>query len=147
MAKVKRPNRSAKPGAGPKTPRTGGLAASLSGLQFRWEPDTHDLDGPFGWRNVSAEQLLGRIIPRLKALEGMNWSQVTGSGSHEIDVDQLCKAARDRLEETGRGDLETVFSVRVTGPERVFGFKDGAILRLLWWDPDHRVCPARLRHT
>ena len=47
----------------------------------------------------------------------------------------------------GKGELESLFSVRITGERRVWGIKDVAILRVLWWDLDHSVYPVEKSHT
>jgi hypothetical protein len=44
-------------------------------------------------------------------------------------------------------DLDTLFSFRVTGATRVFGVVRREYLRVLWYDPDHKVCPSKLKHT
>ena len=43
-----------------------------------------------------------------------------------------------------RGDFEQarLFSVRLTGRIRLWGLRDVSILRVLWWDPEHTVCPS-----
>jgi hypothetical protein len=68
------------------------------------------------------------------------------SGSHAVEYDRLDTAAQRRLEEIGRGEIDSLFSVRITGEQRVWGVKDVAILRVLWWDPNHSVCPSK-KHT
>ena len=44
--------------------------------------------------------------------------------------------------EIGLG-LDDVVSLRLSGPERVFGYLDNGVLVLLWWDPLHQVCPSK----
>lgn len=87
-------------------------------------------------------------MPKLHNYESMTWAEVEGpSGSHSVDFDQLCAQAQARLAEIGRGELESLFSVRITGEQRVWGIKDVAILRIIWWDPEHSVCPSQKKHT
>jgi len=77
----------------------------------------------------------------------MTWAQVDGpTGSHFIGYDDLCKDAQDRLQ-TLKRDVEQMFSLRLTGPKRIYGIRQGAILEILWWDPEHQICPSAKRHT
>ncbi len=77
----------------------------------------------------------------------MRWHDIERSGSHFIDVSALTKTARDRLAELGQDDEDELFSIRLTGRERVFGIRDRWIFKILWWDPDHQVCPSYKKHT
>lgn len=61
--------------------------------------------------------------------------------NHSIKVADITSEARERLEAVGLG-LDEVVSLRLTGKERVFGYLDNGVLVLLWWDPDHQVCPS-----
>jgi hypothetical protein len=83
----------------------------------------------------------------MKELETMTWHSISETGSHFIDVSGLSKPARDRLMEIHQDDVDQLYSLRVTGRLRIFGIRDGGVLRVLWWDPDHQVCPAHKKHT
>jgi hypothetical protein len=84
----------------------------------------------------------------LQSLETMTWSDIHGTGSHPIPVDSLCKDARDRLSAIGKGDeYQELYSVRLSGRERIWGMRLGSELYLLWWDPEHEICPSKLKHT
>ncbi|MCP3388895.1 hypothetical protein NLM27_08925 [Bradyrhizobium sp. CCGB12] len=135
--------------AGPnKVPRDGQLAAIIAAKKFCWRFDQIDWDGPFGWSKILTSDLARAVIPKLHDYESMTWAEIDGpSGSHSVDLDQLCKEARDRLSSLKMTHVEVLFSVRMTGPTRVWGVKDVAILRVLWWDPDHQVCPSLKKNT
>lgn len=77
----------------------------------------------------------------------MTWHAITETGSHFIETSALSKPARNRLMEIQQDDVDQVYSLRVTGRRRIFGIRDGGVLRILWWDPDHDVCPAAKKHT
>jgi hypothetical protein len=103
-----------------------------------------DWDGPFGWSKISLDELAQVVIPKLYDYESMKWSELDGpSGSHSVDIDQICK----EVKAIKMFHVEGLFSVRITGEERVWGVKDVAILRVLWWDPNHQVCPSQKKHT
>jgi hypothetical protein len=81
-------------------------------------------------------------------MESMTWGQVEGAtGSHFVEVDAIVPDAQRRLEEIGKDEQGRLFSLRITGEMRLWGIRDIAILRLLWWDPEHQVCPSHKKHT
>ena len=86
-------------------------------------------------------------MEQLHEFERMNWNTIIGQGSHEIERRRLAKQARDRLERIGQDDVDYLMSFRVTGRQRVWCICDRNIMRVLWWDPNHSVCPALKRHT
>ncbi|MDQ2731557.1 MAG: hypothetical protein M3Y56_07855, partial [Armatimonadota bacterium] len=67
--------------------------------------------------------------------------------SHPVELGKLCKAAQDRLVEIRQDDAATLFSLRIGGQGRIWGVRDGPTLRILWWDPQHEVCPSLKKHT
>jgi len=99
----------------------------------------------FGWHEIARGKLSG-IRKSLQNFETMTWGEI-GNGSHCVSVDQLIPPARKRLEELKLDDVDHLFSLRVTGKERIWGIMDGAILNILWWDPRHKLCPAPKKHT
>jgi hypothetical protein len=101
-----------------------------------------DLDGPWGWSGISADQL-GRIRARFVNFETMTWTAVQqGTGSHPVEISKLSGPAVARLAEIKQEDVDSLYSLRITGRMRVWGIKDGATLRILWFDPNHEVCPS-----
>ena len=131
-----------------KHPRGGELVEVIQKKHFCWRVEEIDWDGPWGWSKATHDEILRTIIPRLHNYESMTWAEMEGpSGSHAIEFDQLCAEAQARLGEIGRDQLERLFSVRITGEQRVWGFKDIAILRVIWWDPMHAVGPSEKKHT
>jgi hypothetical protein len=144
----KRPKRVANVPQFQKHPRGAELIETIQKKQFCWRVEDIDWNGPWGWSNASREEILRTIVPKLHNYESMTWAAVEGpSGSHSVEFDQLCGDAQARLGEIGKGEVESLFSVRITGEQRIWGVKDVAILRVLWWDPGHSVCPSLKKHT
>jgi hypothetical protein len=144
----KKPRRVANVPQFQKHPRGAEVLELIKKKQFCWRLEEIDWDGPWGWSQASSDEILRTIVPKLHNYESMTWAEIEGpSGSHAVDFDKLCSEAQARLGEIGRGQLDSLFSVRVTGEERVWGFKDVAILRVIWWDPGHSVCPSEKKHT
>jgi hypothetical protein len=102
-----------------------------------------DLVDPYGWHAVDAGTLLS-IREKLAHFETMTWNEILVTGrkrNHSIRVSAITSEAQQRLEEMGIA-LDEVVSLRLSGAERIFGYLDNGVLVLLWWDPDHQVCPS-----
>ena len=112
-----------------------------------WQVGTIDLDGPFGWREIEIEFLLSEILPKVQNFESMKWSEILGPNNHEIPISSISKEAQKRLAKIGLDDLEKLVSLRLAGAKRLWGIKIQNTMRVLWWDPKHRVCPSLLKHT
>lgn len=120
-----------------------------------WGLGKIDIDGSWGWNNIEITKWWTDILPKLKNFETMTWGQVisasggksTGSGTnnHNIPVDKIIKKARDRLEEIHLDDIDEVFSLRLSGDERIYGILEGNILKVVWYDPNHEICPSTKR--
>lgn len=123
-------------------------ADAVPAMQFKWSTDRLDWGGPFSWNALTTERLLREIIPKLQDYESMTWGELEGTtGSHFVDVTDLVKTARKRLKEIGMHDTDQLFSLRLAGKIRIWGVRDIAVLQMLWWDPDHEVCPSEKKRT
>jgi hypothetical protein len=114
-----------------------------------WRVSMLEMCDPFGWHLIVKEKV-AEIRNKLGEFEKLTWREILvdqSNRNHAIQVDQLTKEARIRLAELGQDDVDEVISLRLSSRERVFGIKHVEALMLLWWDPDHRVCPAQLKHT
>jgi hypothetical protein len=130
-----------------KRPR--GTAPDYGGELPLWAFRIVDLDGPWCWSKMDGG-VLRDVLDRLKQLETMSWHEIESkTGSHFIETGDtgFCKQARDRLAEIRQDDADALFSLRVTGRRRIWGIRDGGILRILWWDPEHEVYPSHLKGT
>lgn len=67
--------------------------------------------------------------------------------SHQISVSKLNRNPKKRLQEIGQTDIDDLFSLAIDGKRRVWGIKSVNILKIIWWDPDHTVCPSPKKHT
>ena len=114
--------------------------------KFEWSFQQAELDGPWGWNKITMEKLLKDVLEKLKHYQKRNWSEIEGKKSHFIPVVDLNKKAKKRLRVLELYP-ERLFSLRLTGTERVFGHAHENILYILWWDPEHEVCPSEPRHT
>ena len=112
-----------------------------------WHIGLIDLNGPFGWNNISKNLLLGGLLPKIKNFESMYWKDILGSKSHEVNVSQISNHAQRRLSQLNLDDAEKLVSLRLTGTQRVWGIRMENILQILWWDPNHQVYPSTKKHT
>ncbi len=102
-----------------------------------------DREGPYHIGCCASVFEIVEFLTKLGNFEKMNWTEIiSGRHSHNVSKDRLSKPARDRLEAIKLDDIDELFSLRIEGDNRVWGIKEGHILRLLWWDPDHQVCPS-----
>jgi hypothetical protein len=103
-----------------------------------------DSDCPWGWNDVDAPKLL-EIQQKLGQWEGFTWGQLLAEApdnQHDIPVTHLIPAAMDRLVAKNLDDLDSLFRFRLSGKERLWGARMDNIFYLIWWDPEHLVCPS-----
>ena len=115
---------------------------SIPNKHFSWHMKNAELDGPFGWKKIDIATFINVVLSKLQDYESMTWGEIEGGESHFVDCEKLCRKAQKRLEEIGKGSIEDLFSLRIDGKKRIWGDRQGACLILLWWDPNHQVCPS-----
>lgn len=75
----------------------------------------------------------------------MTWAEIEkacggrshGNASHFVKVAKISKKASARLKEIKQEDTEDIFSLRIEGKVRIYGIRDNAVLKILWFDPWH----------
>lgn len=112
-----------------------------------WRVSTLDIGGPWCWKCIDGITIWAEIYDKISHFEKMTWLEIKQHGSHSIKIDELCPEARKRLEQIQLDDVEELFSLRLTGKQRIWGIRHNAILKILWWDPGHEVCPSEKKHT
>jgi hypothetical protein len=112
-----------------------------------WSYRIIDWEGKWSWARLFGEERQ-RVYRKLAEYESMTWSEIEGpTGCHFVEIDDLCKDAKDRLLEIRQDTAPALFSLRITGRERVWGIREINVFRILWWDPFHEVCPSVKKHT
>ena len=92
-----------------------------------------------------------RSPKRLSQFETMTWDEIRQqthggkgkSSSHNIDVDDLNPKAKERLKILKFDDRDKIYSLRLEGTVRIFGFKELNYLDIIWIDLNHEVCPSK----
>lgn len=107
-----------------------------------WHIGSLDVEGKWGWENIEKEFFFVNILPKIKNFESMFWNEILGRKSHPIPTANLCKEAQKRLVDINLDDVEELVSLRLTGAQRIWGVRYSNILKILWWDPKHEVCPS-----
>ena len=112
-----------------------------------WRIGLLEMVDPFGWHAIE-RSTLDSVRLRLGNLESMTWHEILKKNdSHNIKKTKLCPAAQKRLAILKQDDIDEVFSLRLSGKERVWGIREGEALKVLWWDPEHLICPSPKKHT
>lgn len=106
-----------------------------------WRLSGADQGGPFSWTNMTDAQRRS-VWGRMAEFEKMTPSQLASTGSHRVSQSRMAKDAKERLRRIEMDDIEELWSFRVTGRQRFWCAKRENVYSLLWWDPDHRVCPS-----
>lgn len=90
---------------------------------------------------------LETVLNGLAKYENLTWLEIKKmthdngkSQNHPVRLDGLTKEAIKRLNKIKNEDIVSVFSLRLENKFRIIGIRDGAILNILWIDPDHKVC-------
>lgn len=112
-----------------------------------WRFSRADKGGPFAWTSLQDPAVYKAVMERLHCFETMSEREIGESGSHPIPLASLSKEAQRRLQEIQQDDIDALMSFRINGPTRVFCIREREAMRVLWYDPDHQVCPAPKKHT
>lgn len=131
-----------------KAPRRAENPENANERQPVWVFSALDIDGPWGKEGLVGTVLLNDIFPKIKHFETMTWNQIQQdkNRNHSVMVSKLCKQARDRAVELKLG-VDELFRFRLSGKQRLWGIRDRDRFRILWWDPEHEVCPSPKRNT
>lgn len=111
-----------------------------------WHIGTMDMKGPFSWKQLRRDDW-SFLMEKMASYESMTWQKFTGKRRHPIPTKDLSPEAQKRLKEIEMNDIESVFSMGLEGKPRVIGIRDRHVFKLLWWDPEHKVCLAPKKNT
>jgi len=105
-----------------------------------------DMDGPWGWRHFDTEHMQ-EMFHRIFDAQKLTWQTLREGGSHLVEISALIPEARKRLDQIAQGVPDSLYSLRVCNRKRIWSIKKANVLWLLWWDPNHEVCPSYKKHT
>lgn len=105
-----------------------------------------DMGGPFSWANISdADARMSACF--LREISSNTWAEILGGKHHAVDVEDIVKEARARLGKLELDDLDNIVSLRLGGKQRIWVARFQHYAFLLWWDPEHAVCPSTKKNT
>jgi hypothetical protein len=111
-----------------------------------WRFKYLQLVDPHGWHHLRPDQL-ELVRSKLAEFERKTWNEIfvrERRRNHSITIDKVtCPQARRRLKEI-LPLQEELWSIRLSGPERIWGVLEAGIFHLLWWDPHHLICASLL---
>lgn len=120
-----------------------------------WAFSACDIEGAWGFCKERLEkEFWETIFPKLREFETMTWGDIlikAKKQNHSIDLGGLNKVARARLEDL-QIEAEALYSLRLSGNIRLYGFMVGSVYNILWYDKTHGdndscVCRSKLKHT
>lgn len=108
-----------------------------------WSVKRIDWEG--AWSPHERNETPVEVVKQLGHLESMTWADLltrSNGKHHAIETWKIVKEAQDRLVALKLDDLDEIVSLRLSGKHRVFGFLHEHVYYVLWWDPEHEVCPS-----
>lgn len=133
-----------------KIPRGADKARKIGEEHISWHLGILDKDGDWTWRGIDEKTIWKEIHSKLSEFERKTWNEILIKEkyrNHKVSVSDICSEAQKRLAKIKQDDTDDLISLRLSGEKRVWGIRLGSILKILWWDPHHTVCPSIRRHT
>lgn len=134
--------------------RTGNPSSLLPGAdssdkRLCWRFTHVDHESRWGFGSMAPE-VLCEVLRKLADCESMTVDELRNTRKLFVEYDlpgKLCKDALDRLVEMRRDDMTKIQRLEFTGLQRLYGFLEGNVFHIVWWDPLHEVYPVKLKHT
>jgi hypothetical protein len=120
--------------------------------KISWQLGVFDWEGPWGECTLKDCNVISLIAEQIGPFESMAWSELPKKQHHAISCEKLNKIAQRRLIDIQQDDVDEIFSLRLQGQHRVYGIRDGSILKVIWYDRDHGdnencVCRSNKKNT
>lgn len=150
MSPCKRP-RQGRHSKGGRKPRSRKRASNFDQMRPVWSFAIADKEGVESlYSDRSCREWCSTILAKLRDFESMTWAdikrQTNRAGktrNHYVATRNLTRSARERLEKLKQDDVERLFSLRLSSRIRIYGIVDGHILKIIWYDPEHRLYPSK----
>lgn len=107
-------------------------------------------DGSIEWHTHGyKEETFRQVAEHMRGYEGMTWGEIENKRKHNhpVPVGGLIPRAQARLREINQDDIDELWRFRFGGQLRIWGIRDGRLFKVLWWDPQHAICPSAKKHT
>lgn len=141
-----------------ETPKSIKVAYHINDKPFRWSFEKC-LWKDSCWQDCESLQFfVEHIVFKLQDFETMKWQEILdasggkseghGNNSHWIKTGELSREAKGKiLENKYLEDYEKIFSLRLSGKERLLGVVDLDMFFVLLYDAKHKIAPSKLKHT
>lgn len=103
------------------------------------------------WSIKNDEAFFDNILSKLISYEGMTWGEIqsasggksvgNGTNNHFEYIANMSKDAQKRAKDIHL-DVDQLFSLRLTGKERLYGVLNNGIFSVLWYDSEHEIYPS-----
>jgi len=84
------------------------------------------------------------LAGKLKSFEERSWRHIAGNQDrdHSIPLSRLVPQAQELAVAKNIDDYDEIWSFHLTGTQRLWGVKHGRRFMIIWWDPEHQICPS-----
>lgn len=113
---------------------------------FSFEYADREYNGAWSWPDGADA---GHLLRFLVEVSQSSWARIHlavwdhgGRRHHEQEIGDLCPQAQARISELGHDQrFDYMYRFGVTKRKRLWGFAELGVYYVLWWDPEHQVCP------
>ena len=120
-----------------------------------WMFDEIDRAGDFKFDIKRDDFNHKEFMDKLISYSNMTWDEILSqthddnkSKNHILDYDSLSKEAKERIFALKLDqDTDRIFSFSLRNKLRVIGLRENERFHVKWYDPEHRFCPSKKKHT
>lgn len=102
---------------------------------------------------IVSNVFMEKIYPKLEEFEKISWEEIRlqnhrrkdkmVSNNHMVKAEKLSPLAKDRLKVLKFDDRDEIYSLRLEGQIRIYGFREQNYMDIVWIDLDHSVYSDR----
>jgi hypothetical protein len=155
VAKKKRSKAVPPPVPLPRQPKAGPLPTSPQRRRPVFSFTYADRATGNAWRFSPSSDHAPELFQFLCEMAKLTWAEINaqqtgGKSRHKKHHDQeLSSIAPEAQKDIARAGLDEIFGdeiyrFRLGGTRRLWGFRDEHTFHVVWWDPEHLVCPTEL---
>ncbi len=128
---------------------------STAGEKIIWRFDRIDRSGKFAFDLHRRDFKHCEVMEKMIAYSNMTWQEIGRqthdegkSRHHFLSVESLSKEAADRFRAMELDEYsDAIFSFALQNKLRVIGIREDEHFHVLWYDPEHEVCPSKKKKT
>lgn len=124
-------------------------AAETSGERLAWRFTHVDHESRWAFAKMDPE-ILTEILTKMAHCESMTLNEIKRTRKLLVEYilpGKLCKEALDRLTAMQRDEMTSIWRLDFKGKQRLYGFLEGNVFHVVWWDPEHEVYPWLPKNT